>query len=60
MSITANNDRLKGQRLIMFLIMGLLGLKGVQGGRRSGYELGTEEKNTLIIMSAINLKFTSP
>lgn len=60
MSITANNDRLKGQRLIVFLIMGLLGLKGLKGGRRSENELGTEVKNTLIIINAINLKFMSP
>ena len=54
MSITANDDRLEGQRLIMFMIMGLVGLKGPQGVRSSEKELSTEEKNTSIIIKVIN------
>lgn len=58
--VTANNDRLRGQKLIMFMIIGLLGLKVLQGDRSSDTELTTEEKNTSIIIKARNREFICP
>lgn len=37
---------LKGQRMVMSVIMALLGLRGLQGGTRSDVELSIEENNT--------------
>ncbi len=37
-----------------------MGLKGLQGGRRSENELSTEEKNKSVIIKSINLHFIFP